>query len=199
MSKSFLQALVNRRTYYGISNEKIVAEPMIVEIVETAIKHTPSAFNSQNSRVLVLFGVEHAAFWNVAMEALRAIVPSEKFASTREKINSFAAGYGTVLFFEDMATVEKLQGQFPGYAANFPVWSGHASAMLQLVIWTALEAEGLGASLQHYSPLVDEGVYSRWNVDRSWKLTAQIPFGKPTAPAGDKEFMPLAERVKIYR
>jgi len=199
MSKSFLQAVVNRRTYYGISNEKIVTEPMIVEIVEAALKHSPSAFNSQNSRVLVLFGAEHTAFWTIAMDALRAIVPAEKFSPTEDKIKSFAAGYGTVLFFEDMAVVENLQAQFPGYAANFPIWSGHASGMLQFVIWTALEAEGLGASLQHYSPVVDDGVYSRWNVDRSWKLTAQMPFGKPTAPAGDKSFMPLAERVKIYR
>ena len=199
MSKSFLQAVANRRSYYGISNEKIVAEPMIVEIIETALKHSPSAFNSQNSRVLVLFSAEHDAFWAIAMAALRAIVPSDKFAPTEEKINSFAAGYGTVLFFEDMATVESLQAQFPGYAANFPVWSGHASGILQFVIWTALEAEGLGASLQHYSPVVDDGVYNHWNVDRKWKLTAQMPFGKPTAPAGDKSFMPLAERIKIYR
>ncbi|MEI6286035.1 MAG: nitroreductase family protein [Bacillota bacterium] len=199
MSKSFLQAVANRRTYYGISNEKIVPEPMVVEIVESALKHTPSAFNSQNSRVLVLFGAEHDAFWSIAMAALRAIVPAEKFAPTEEKINSFAAGYGTVLFFEDMSVVENLQTQFPGYAVNFPIWSGQASGMLQFVVWAALEAEGLGASLQHYSPLVDEGMYSRWDVPRSWKLTAQMPFGKPTAPAGEKTFLPLNERVKIYR
>ncbi|MFA6076106.1 MAG: nitroreductase family protein [Negativicutes bacterium] len=199
MSKPFLQAIVNRRTYYGISNEKIVAEPMIVEIVETALKHSPSAFNSQNSRVLVLFGAEHAAFWAIAMAALRALVPVEKFTPTEEKINAFAAGYGTVLFFEDMAVVEGMQKQFPAYAANFPIWSGQASGMLQLVVWTALEAEGLGASLQHYSPVVDEGVYGRWSVPRNWKLTAQMPFGKPTAQPGEKEFSSITERLKVYR
>ena len=30
--------------------------------------------------------------------------------------------------------------------------------MLQLVVWTALEAEGLGATLQHYNPLIDDEV-----------------------------------------
>lgn len=199
MSKSFLQAVINRRSHYSISNEQVVPEPVIVEIVETALKHTPSAFNSQNSRVLVLFGNEHLAFWNIAMEALRAVVPAEKFAATEEKIKSFAAGYGTVLFFEDMAVVKELQQQFPGYAHNFPIWSGHASGMLQLVVWTALEAEGLGASLQHYSPLVDAGVTERWNVPENWKLIAQMPFGKPAATVSEKSFIPVSNRMKVYR
>ena len=47
-----------------------------------------------------------------------------------EKIErSFAAGYGTVLFFEDTNVVRDLQQKFPGYAGNFPVWSEQTSAM----------------------------------------------------------------------
>jgi predicted oxidoreductase (fatty acid repression mutant protein) len=73
-------------------------------------------------------------------------------------LNSFEAGYGTVLYFEDQQTVEGLQKQFPAYAANFPIWSQQASGMLQYIIWTAFAAEGLGATLQHYSPLIDAQV-----------------------------------------
>ena len=46
------------------------------------------------------------------------------FAKTEEKIdNSFACGYGTVLFFEDQTVVKGLQEAFPSYQENFP--DGH--------------------------------------------------------------------------
>jgi uncharacterized protein len=49
------------------------------------------------------------------------------------------------------------------------------------------------------SHLIDEKVAAQWNIPADWKLIAQMPFGKPTAPAGDKEFAPLDERVKVYK
>ncbi len=76
----------------------------------------------------------------------------------KEKINSFASGYGTILYFEDMSVVEDLQKQFALYKDNFPVWSQQSSAMHQFVIWTSLEIEGFGASLQHYNELIEEDV-----------------------------------------
>lgn len=36
----------------------------------------------------------------------------------------------------------------PSMADYFPVWSANTAGMVQLTVWTALEAEGLGASLQ---------------------------------------------------
>ena len=57
-------------------------------------------------------------------------------------MDSFKAGYGTVLFFEDEAIVKSLQEKFAAYAENFPIWSHQASGMHQLVVWTGLEAEG---------------------------------------------------------
>ena len=114
-------------------------------------------------------------------------------------MDSFKAGYGTVLFFEDEAIVKSLQEQFALYADNFPIWSHQTSGMHQLVVWTALEAEGLGASLQHYNPLIDDEVKKEWNIPSNWKLIAQMPFGNPTSPVGEKEFKPLEDRVKFYK
>lgn len=199
MGKEFMQAVKDRRSYYGISKEFVVSDERIQEIIEDAVKHTPSPFNSQSARLLVLFGAAHEAFWEITKDELRKVVPADKFAPTDEKINSFASGYGTILFFEDMSVVEGLQKQFPLYQENFPLWSHHSSGMHQFVVWTALEAEGFGASLQHYAPLVDEAVSKKWNVPAQWKLIAQMPFGKPTAEPGPKEFQPLKERIKVYK
>lgn len=197
--QNFLNSVKERRTYYGISNEAIVAEKDIESIVSQAVLHTPSSFNSQSARVVVLFGKEHEKLWNIAKEALRKIVPADSFAATEAKIDSFKAGYGSVLYFEDQSVVKGLQEQFPLYAANFPVWSNQSSGMLQFVVWTALEQTGLGASLQHYSPLIDADVRKEWNISESWTLLAQMPFGKPVADPGEKQFSPIEERVKVYR
>lgn len=199
MERDFMEALKKRRSYYAISKEKVLSDEEIVSLVEDAVKYTPSAFNSQSARTVVLFGKEHDKLWDTTMEILRSIVPAKNFASTEEKINSFRGGYGTVLYFEDQSIVTGLQEQFPLYKDNFPVWSLESSGMLQLVIWTALESSGYGASLQHYNPLIDEKVAAGWNIPKGWKLLAQMPFGKPTASPDEKTFLPLEDRVKIYR
>ncbi len=199
MTREFMQAVKERRTFYGIGKEIKVGEERISSLIEEAVKHTPSSFNSQSARVVVLFGAQHDALWDLTKDALRKVVPADSFAATETKIDSFAAGYGTVLYFEDMSVIEGLQNQFPLYSENFPIWSLQSSGMLQHVIWTALEGEGLGASLQHYNPLIDNAVKERWNIPAGWKLLAEMPFGQPTAQPGEKEFQPLETRVRVYR
>ncbi|WP_289143045.1 nitroreductase family protein [uncultured Brevibacillus sp.] len=198
MGKDFLTSLKDRRSFYGISKEAVVSDSRIQEVINEAVKHTPSAFNSQSARVVVLLGEQHDKLWNITKETLRKIVPADNFASTEDKMNAFGSGYGTVLFFEDQSVVEGLQKQFELYKDNFPIWSQHSSGMLQFVVWTALENEGFGATLQHYNPLIDEEVQQTWNVPSSWKLIAQMPFGKPTSEPGEKQFQPLEDRVKFY-
>ncbi|MCM3132187.1 nitroreductase family protein [Paenibacillus polysaccharolyticus] len=197
---TFFDALKNRRSYYGISKESTISDAKIQEIVEEAVKYTPTAFNSQTSRAVVLLGEQHDKLWNHTEEILREVVGNEEaFQSTAEKMAGFRNGYGTVLFFEDNNVVAQLQQNFAAYADNFPIWSNQSNGMLQLVIWTALEQEGLGASLQHYNPLIDEKVKQEWNIPEHWRLIAQMPFGKPTATPGEKEFQPIEERVKVHK
>ena len=199
MNKDFKSAIKDRRSIYGISKEVIVSPEKIQEAINYAVMHTPSAFNSQTARLVVLFGDNHDKLWDITKESLRKIVPADKFAPTDEKINSFKNGYGTVLFFEEMSIVEGLQQQFPLYKDNFPLWSQHSSGMLQFVVWTSLEMEGLGASLQHYNPLIDEDVKNQWSIPANWKLIAEMPFGKPTAEVKEKEFQPIEMRVKVFK
>jgi uncharacterized protein len=199
MKNEFYTALKERRSIYAISKESMVSDERIVEVVNEAVKYAPTAFNSQSGNVVVLLGEQHNKLWDITKETLRKIVPAGSFSGTEDKINSFRNGYGTILFFEDQSIVESLQKQFDLYKDNFPVWSLQSSGMLQYIIWAGLELEGFGASLQHYNPLIDEDVKKEWGIPNNWKLLGQMPFGKPTAPAGDKEFKPIEERVKIFK
>ncbi|OPJ60837.1 nitroreductase family protein [Clostridium oryzae] len=198
MSNMFFNIIKGRRSIYAIGKEKIVHNDKIVNIVKEAHKYVPAAFNAQTSRAVVLFDQNHEKFWDITKEALRKVVPEDSFAPTEEKIDSFKAGYGTVLYFEDLNVVKALQEKFPLYKDNFPIWSQQGAGMVQFVIWTALEEEGLGVTLQHYSELVEQQVKQQWNVPDNYKFVAQMPFGKPLAPAGDKDFPDLDELVKSY-
>lgn len=78
------------------------------------------------------------------------------------------------------------------------MWSEQAGGMAQLSVWSALANENIGASLQHYNPLIDAEVAKTWNIPSSWKLRAQMPFGSNEQAFGDKVFMDDAERFKIF-
>lgn len=198
MSKDYYSAVEGRRSYYSITNASTISDDRVVEIVRFAVKHAPSPYNCQSGRAVVLLGKEHDALWAIVLDALRPLVPPGSFARTEQKVAGFAAGHGTVLFFEDQAVVERMQRDFPLYQEKFPIWSLQSSGMLQHIVWTALEAEGLGASLQHYNPLIDHAVKARWGFSESWMLISQMPFGTPSAQPGEKEFLPLEGRVKVF-
>lgn len=128
MARSFKEAIQHRRTHYGIGNNSPISDNEIHEIIKTAVTHVPSAFNSQSTRIVLLLGESHKKLWEIVKDTLRKIVPAEAYKATEAKIdNSFEAGYGTVLFFEDTAVVEGLQKQFPSYKGMVPTDIGYAS------------------------------------------------------------------------
>lgn len=198
MNKTFWEAVDGRHSYYDIRKQSPVSNAEIRALVEHAVREVPSAFNMQSARTVVLFGKEHDALWDIVENSLRPLVPADKFGGTQEKIASFRAGYATVLFYEDQAVIEDLQEKFALYKDNFPLWSLQSSGMLQFTVWTALESEGFGASLQHYNPLIDEAVRERFHLPESWKLWGQMPFGVPGSPAEEKEPLPLEPRVLCF-
>ena len=195
---SFLDHMKQRRTIYAIGKNVPLAQDKIEEIIKEAVRNSPSAFNSQTSRVVTLYGASHTKFWNIVRETLRKMVPEDAFEKTDAKINSFAAGYGTVLFFEDQDVVKSLQEQFALYADHFPAWSEHSSAIAQFAVWTALAEQHIGASLQHYHPVIDEEVAETFDIPKNWRLRAQLVFGSIEAPAGEKTFMDDKERFKKF-
>ena len=195
---SFLQQIQQRRTIYAIGKNVTANINQIDDTIREAVRLSPSAFNSQTSRVVTLYGAAHQNFWSIVENTLKQIVPEAAFASTKAKIDSFAAGFGTALFFEDQSIVKNLQEQFPLYADNFPVWSEHSSAIAQFAVWTALSEQNIGASLQHYNPIVDAEVAKTFDIPENWKLRAQLVFGSIEAAAGPKDFMNDAERFKRF-
>ena len=196
--KNFFEAVRDRRSIYNLSKESPISDALLQEMISMAVKYAPSAYNSQSARVVLLLKDHHDRFWNMVEDVLRKKVSPEKFQKTEEKIASFRNGYGTILFFEDQEVVEELQRKFPLYAERFGLWSQHSSGMLQFILWAGLEAERFGASLQHYSNLVEDDVKKEWSLPQKWHLIAQMPFGTPTKEPDEKEFKPLDKRIRFF-
>ncbi|PLB45050.1 nitroreductase family protein [Aspergillus steynii IBT 23096] len=201
---TLLEAVKARRTVYALKGESPISDEAIQNIVETSVLHVPSSFNTQTSRVVLLLKEEHKKVWDITLAALEGLVaagavPREAFeSSTKPKIESFRAAYGTVLFFVDYESLAPIKEKFAIYADKFDPFALESNAMSQYLVWTALESEGLGANLQHYSPLIDEGIQKQWNLPGSWKLDAQLVFGTPAAAPGEKAFAPLEDRFKVF-
>lgn len=199
MSNQFLDLITKRRTIYAIGKNTAQTPEYLTDLIQNAIKQSPSSFNSQSSRAVILFNDASEKFWTLVADKLKAYAKDEESAAkTTAKMASFAAGVGTVLFFEDQDVVSGLQEQFSSYADNFPIWAEHSTAIAQFAVWTALHTEGLGASLQHYNPIVDQEVHAEWSIPSNWKLRAQLVFGSVEGEAKDKSYMDDATRFKVF-
>ncbi len=198
--KNFRETLKNRRSYYHLTNSSPISDESIKEILEFALLHVPSAFNSQSTRLVLLLGESHRKLWDITKQVLQDRISSpEVFVKTEAKINeSFASAYGTILFYEDLSVVRKLQETFPTYRERFPIWAQQTSAMHQLAVWSMLEEVGFGASLQHYNPLIDQMVKDEWNIAEDWELVAQMPFGIPSQLPDNKEYTSLDSRLLFF-
>lgn len=195
----FLNTMKKRRSQYGLNKEVELSDIQIEELIRSATLHTPSAFNMQSSRVVVLYNEHHNTLWDIVKEELRLIVPADKFQGTSDRIDSYKAAYATILFFEDESVSRGFANKFPDFKDNFSLWGQQSNGMLQFAIWNLLSEADLGATLQHYNPLIDKKVASTWNIPADWKLVAQMPFGHIIGDVKDKTFIEIDELMKIYR
>ncbi|KAI0539917.1 nitroreductase [Xylaria digitata] len=203
MSSSTLtlsEAIENRRSLHKLSEDVNLADARIDEILRHAVLHSPTPFNCQSGRTVLLVKDEHKKFWDLAREIAQATAPPFLFEKVYEpRINMFRAAYGTILFYDDLSAMETMEKKWPMLKDKFPQWLDHANGMLQYAVWTTLAAEGLGCNLQHYNPMVDVQVSQQWNIPATWSLKAQMVFGAPAGPPiQEKNYEPIDKRVFTY-
>ena len=188
----------NRRSVYALGKNLPISEQEALEIIDNAVKYSPSAFNSQTAHAVVLLGENHQKLWDITFGELEKFLPNEEAkAATKGKIDSFAEAYGTILFFEDHDVVKGLQEQFPAYADNFPIWSEQSTGIASFAVWNALAEAGVGANIQHYNPVIDEKVAAEWDIPANLVLRAQMPFGEKLQEAAPIERTSRVRVVKI--
>ncbi|KAJ7607946.1 Nitroreductase-like protein [Roridomyces roridus] len=195
MSASYLEAITVRRSNYALTSKSSVSDEKLQDIIKHTVKHCPSPFNSQASRVILVTGATHIKLWEAVIAALLPRMPEGEIRTR------FAGGYGSVMFFEDQAILDEMIKKQPFVANQFPDWNKNAAGILHATIWTAFSLEGLAATLQH-PPLTAEmiaGLDFGFDVPSTWKSTAILPFGDPAAAPKEKTFLPVEDRFKVVK
>lgn len=190
--QAFKNVITDRRSIYALNADLPVSEDDITSLVEELTELTPDAFNQKSARAIVVFGDKNQQVWDAIYDAFEGKV-------SREKIDSFAAGAGTILYFIDRSTIQSMQAQYELYADKFPIWANQANGMLQFNIWSALRSVGVGASLQHYNPVIDEAIREVTGAPEAWELVAQALFGGIAAEPEPKEGEDISQRVWVQR
>jgi predicted oxidoreductase (fatty acid repression mutant protein) len=199
VNQDLLNLLKQRRSIYALGKDVKQKDDDIIEQVESVIQATPTAFNSQTTRAVFLFGGQHDKLWDIVVKRLKSEVPTEEaYEATKKKVAGFKAAYATIMYFTDTDIVKQLEHDFPLYADNFAAWAEQAQGSAQLNTWVALANNGIGANLQHYNPIIDELVSDAFDIPQNWQLRAQMPFGSIEAPAQDKDYMDRTSQFKVF-
>ncbi|MBR5599184.1 MAG: nitroreductase family protein [Alphaproteobacteria bacterium] len=177
MTNKTLKAFEKRHSIYNINNELNLTDLEIEGLINKALDIYPSAFNSQDARLILLMGEHHKYFWELVKKELFRVSKDNKKTKIEEKIAKFEAGYGTILFFIAPEIASTLEKSYPEYAPQFPIWAREGNAMLQFLIWSIFAENGIGASLQHFNPLIDEIIKQQFKINPKWEFVAQMPFG----------------------
>ncbi|OQU96603.1 hypothetical protein CLAIMM_02660 isoform 1 [Cladophialophora immunda] len=225
-SDTFLDLVKGRRSIYALSQESTIPDSKVEEIVKFAVTWAPSTYNVQSARAVVLFKENHAKLWDIVKKHMDQVPLDEGMRGYMDgRIAGWKGSYGTVLWFEDQTALDGLGEKNPMVKPMLTEWSDHSTGMHQfigksdldprircpswlrqrpdlsslLAVWTALEAEGLGANLQHFNfhPGITADIKSTFDVPEAWKLKAQLVFGKPTGGPQDKTFEPIEKRVVV--
>ncbi|NLW78766.1 MAG: nitroreductase family protein [Ruminococcaceae bacterium] len=193
----FLDLIKKRRSVYTLSGECAVPDAELQQMLEELIVAMPTAYNKQSTRMVLLLGPAHKKLWGIVADTLRPRVPPEAFGRTEKKLDMFAAGHGSILYFDDTEITQQMKKDNPQYAENFEPWALEQNGMLQYAVWALLAEQGMGASLQHYNPIIDDAVKAQYGLPASWMLLGQMPFGVPHNGAGPKEKDPVETRFRM--
>ncbi|KAH3899576.1 probable Putative nitroreductase HBN1 [Saccharomycodes ludwigii] len=186
---TILSSIAARRTIYNLKPVLPTGINLkdVQKIIQAIIKDTPTAFNSQPNRALILTGEAHRKIWEQVTDSIEAESGKKRPASVKNE------AFGSVIFLTDDQTTENLQAKFPAWAAFFPTFASHASGAAQISSWTTLEAAGLGCHLQHYNGYIKAALGSK--IPSNWTVQAQLIFGVPKEQPGEKTY--IENEVKV--
>lgn len=195
---NFTDLQAQRHSVYALGRNVSQTPTALFDLIKLAVKQAPTAFNNQSVRVVLLTGAAHEKLWAITAQRLQQEVSdAAAYEKTLAKINqAFQAGFGTVLFYTDTAVVTEFEETVPLYADNFYDWSEQGHGIAEYATWLALTELGLGASLQHYNPLIDAPVAEAFAIPATWRLRAQMPFGSIETPGVAKESVDDSARFK---
>lgn len=195
---AFVDLVKKRRTIYALGNKSKHGKKDIENRIREVVKQVPTAFNSQTTRVVILFDEANVKFWDHIYDVQKDVLQGEIWEMMSGVIKGARNAIGTVLFFEDREAVKTM----PTSEDRQETYKQHNNANAQYAVWLALAEMDLGASLQHfnvgYEKGFDKGTRELFNLPESYEMIAQMPFGSIEQAPGEKEHIDPDVQVKVF-
>lgn len=195
---STLKNLVkSRRTQYAIGANTDLSNEAITEHLTEIVKEVPTAFNSQTTRLVFVFGEENVKLWDHILDVQKDVLQGEVWDMMSGVMEGAKNGVGTVLFFEDLDAVEAM----PVNEERGEAYKQNNNANAQYATWLGLTDLGLGGSLQHFNVGYEQGfdrsIKELLDLPLTWELQAQMPFGSIEGENGAKEYIADSDRIVV--
>ena len=125
MASQYLKNIAGRRSIYALTKESTISNARLQEILTETIKHSPSSFNNQAGRAVLLLGDSHDKLWALAEETVKSKLPPQAYDGLKPKIYGYKNGYGTIMFFEAAEALKPYKDAHP--EMPFDEWSDHSA------------------------------------------------------------------------
>ena len=177
MSK-YTDLQAKRRSTYVIGKNTDLSQEEISQAIREAMKNVPTSFNSQTSRLVIVFDEANERVWKEIYDVQKDVLDEATWGMMGPVIEGAGQGVGTVLFFEDRDAVK---AGIPVDENRQSLYKQDNSSNAQYAVWLTLAELGLGGTLQHFNIGYEEGFdkvfRDMFDLPESYEMVAQMPFG----------------------
>lgn len=173
-----MDVIEKRRSNYDLGNNLEISKKDLINLLRKIIYYSPSPFNVQSSKIVLLNKKSHHLLWTTVVEEfLKKNNNGDLLDSDKARIKREDKAYGTILFYKDERVIEEFKEKLDAYEQkSLNSWCIEESAMLQMNIWNELRLRNIGAHIVHFDD-IDEEVSVAFDIDKNYKLVAMMVFG----------------------
>ena len=182
-----MDVIEKRRSNYDLATNIELTKKDLINLLRKIIYYSPSPFNVQSSKIVLLNKKSHHLLWTTVVEEyLKKNNNGELLDSDKARIKREDKAYGTILFYKDEQVIEENKKKLDAYEQKeLNNWCLEESAMLQMNVWNELRLKNIGAHLVHFDN-IDEEISVTFDIDKKYKLVAMMVFGSIVQEAAVK-------------
>lgn len=182
-----MDVIEKRRSNYDLENNIELSKKDLINLLRKIVYYSPSPFNVQSSKLVLLNKKSHNLLWNTVVEEyLKKNNNGELLDSEKARIKRESKAYGTILFYKDEQIIEEFKENLDNYEKReLDGWCTEESAMLQMNIWNELRLKNIGAHLVHFDN-IDEEISVAFDINKKYKLVAIMVIGSIVQEAAVK-------------
>lgn len=196
---NFTDLQAKRRSTYVIGKNTDISKEQITEALRESAKNVPTAFNSQTSRLVLVFDEANERVWKEIYDVQKDVLDEATWGMMGPVIEGAGQGVGTILFFEDRDAVKE---NIPANESRQNLYKYNNDANHQYSAWLTLAELGLGGTLQHFNIGYEEGfdkvIRDLLGLPESYEMVAQMPFGSIEQEYEAKDYIDSNLEVQVF-